>query len=141
MFMMRRNDKIPNPRSFPWSCPNCGKLEVFAITTNYLADVKHDGKLHQIGISELRAAKCRNCGELVFSADTSEQISAALRSHLGLLSPQAIKSARDSRGMTQKELSKETGIAEETISRWEGRLIIQSRAMDQFVRLYFDLID
>jgi transcriptional regulator with XRE-family HTH domain len=63
----------------------------------------------------------------------------ALRKKLGLLHPEEIKTNRESLGLKQRELAEHLGTAEETISRWENGLMIQSRAMDKLLRLYFYL--
>lgn len=40
--------------------------------------------------------------------------------------------------MTQQELAEQLGIAKETILRWETGGMIQSRAMDNLLRLFFE---
>jgi hypothetical protein len=35
-------------------------------------------------------------------------------------------------------MAEQLGIAKETIARWEAGLMIQSRAMDNLLRLYFE---
>jgi len=41
-------------------------------------------------------------------------------------------------GLKQQELAEQLGVAPETISRWVNGALIQSRAMDNLLRLYFD---
>ncbi len=75
------------------------------------------------------------CGELVFDDHADEQISEALRKHLGLLTPEQIRLALRALGMPQKTLAASLGIAEATLSRWMSGGLIQSRAMDNLMRV------
>ena len=43
--------------------------------------------------------------------------------------------------MKSKELAEKLGVAAETISRWERGGLIQSRAMDNFLRVFFALLE
>lgn len=126
-------------RPFPWRCRRCGNDEVVMGTTRYEAEVRHDGRLHQFTIPDLSLPICRSCGELVFTNAADRQVIDGLRSHLGLLSPQQIHDALSRLGMTQKEAARRLGIAEETLSRWLNESQIQSRAMDNLLRLFFTL--
>jgi putative zinc finger/helix-turn-helix YgiT family protein len=107
------------------------------VTIPYSIDVKHDGQLYHLEIPALRISKCRACGELVFSNSVDDQISDALRSHLRLLTPEQIRCGREALGLQSKELAERLGVAAETISRWERSGLIQSRAMDNLLRIYF----
>src|SRR5262249_22746459 len=66
-----------------------------------------------------------------------DQINAALRSHLHLLTPEDMRKALERIGMTQKEAADRLGIAEATLSRWLNETQIQSRAMDNLLRVFF----
>jgi putative zinc finger/helix-turn-helix YgiT family protein len=103
----------------------------------YAIDVKHDGQLYHLEIPELRIPKCRACGELVFSNRVDDQVRQALRKHMRLLTPEQIKGGRNALGLKSKEFAEKLGVAAETISRWEGGGLIQSRAMDNLLRVYF----
>lgn len=127
----------PCDRPFPRPCPECGKEEVYATTIPYDAEVKHDGRLHKFHIVALQVNKCVACGEILFDNVTDDQISQALRDHLGLLSPQQIREALRTLGLKQKGLGDRIGVAPETISRWISGTHIQSRAMDTLMRLFF----
>jgi transcriptional regulator with XRE-family HTH domain len=56
---------------------------------------------------------------------------------LGLLTPQQIQEGIERLGMTQKEVAERLGIAEATLSRWLTNTVIQSRAMDNYLRVFF----
>jgi putative zinc finger/helix-turn-helix YgiT family protein len=123
-------------RLFPWRCRHCGKQEVELTTTEYEAEVRHDGRLHTFTVAELELPVCQSCGEKVFTEKVDAQINDALRAHLNLLTPAQIRNAIQRVGMYQKDLAKSLGIAEETLSRWLNESQIQSRAMDNFLRAF-----
>ena len=130
----------PTPAShkpFPRRCPECGKVEVHPATIAYDAEVKHDGRVYAFRIPELQVNRCAACGEVLFSNVTDEQISQALREHLSLLSPEQIRTALQAIGLKQKDFGQRIGVAPETISRWISGTYIQSRAMDNLMRLFF----
>lgn len=132
-----RKSRKRRDRPFPWPCGNCLKGEVYPETMPYATEVKHDGQLYHLEIAELRIPKCRACGELVFSNSVDDQIIQALRSHVRLLTPEQIRGGRKSLGLKCKELAERLGVAAATISRWEKGRLIQSRAMDNYLRVYF----
>jgi len=124
-------------KPYPRHCPECGKVEVHPATIPYDAEVKHDGRLYRFHIPALQVNQCAACGETFFTNSTDDQISQALRDHLSLLSPEQIREALRALGLKQKELSDRIGVAPETVSRWIGGTHIQSRAMDNLMRLFF----
>jgi putative zinc finger/helix-turn-helix YgiT family protein len=124
-------------RPFPWRCPNCLATDVWPVVTPYTAKVKHDGIEYTIDIPALEIPKCRNCGELLFSNHVDEQIRDALRSRLRLLTPSQIRAGRKTLSLHQGQLAERLGVAAETISRWENGALIQSRSMDNLLRVYF----
>jgi putative zinc finger/helix-turn-helix YgiT family protein len=128
-------------KPFPWRCPACAKKAVQPAEVGYTARIKHDGRLHDVEVPALRCTRCESCGELVLGADSDEQIIRALRDKLRLLQPDEIRSQRESLGLTQTKLAERLGVAQETISRWESGLVIQSRANDNLMRLYFTQSD
>lgn len=124
-------------KAFPWRCPECGKKEVRRATRRHVSQVKHDGRLYTVEVPRLRVPRCRACGELVFDNLADEQIAAALRAHLGLLSAEQIRTNREQLRLSQRELADQLGVAVETISRWENGVLTQTRAMDRYLRVYF----
>jgi putative zinc finger/helix-turn-helix YgiT family protein len=133
------NRKKTPRRPFPWTCPDCLKDTVDLQIIRYETEVKHDGVLHRLDISEFQVPKCQSCQALVFDIDADDRISAALREKLDLLSPQEIRARRIELGLDQKALAEQLGLAKETISRWETGALIQSRLSDNILRLYFEL--
>ena len=130
--------KVPEKsKPFPWRCLECGKKEVRPAVVSHTSEIRHDGRLYSVKVPKLRVPRCKACGELVFENEADEQIASALREQLGLLSPEEIRGNRDKLSLSQRELAEHLGVAVETISRWENGVLIPSRAMDRYLRLYF----
>ncbi|MBU4270930.1 MAG: type II toxin-antitoxin system MqsA family antitoxin [Planctomycetes bacterium] len=127
----------PSEKPFPRRCPECGKVEVQPATIAYDAEVKHDGRLYAFRISRLQVNKCGACGEVLFSNVGNDQVTQALREHLMLLSPEQIRDALSKLGLRQKDFAERIGVAAETVSRWISGMHIQSRAMDNLMRMFF----
>ena len=113
------------------------QVEVQPATIPYDAEVKYDGRVYAFPIPALHVNECAACGEVLFTNVTDDQISQALREHLTLLSPRQIREAQRALGLKQKDLADRIGVAPETISRWISGTHIQSRAMDNLMRLFF----
>jgi putative zinc finger/helix-turn-helix YgiT family protein len=124
-------------RPFPWRCRHCGKDQVFPTTTPYDAEVRHDGRVHTFQIPNLELPVCRACGEKVFTEQVDAQVTAGLRAHLHLLAPEEMRAALARVNLTQKEAAERLGIAEATLSRWLNETQIQSRALDNLLRVFF----
>jgi putative zinc finger/helix-turn-helix YgiT family protein len=130
--------RSPNTdRPFPWRCRHCGKQEVVMATIRYDAEVQHDGRLHAFSIPRLEIPACQDCGEKVFTEQVDAQINKALHVHLKLLTAEQIRNCIQRVGMSQKEFANCVGIAAETLSRWLNETQIQSRAMDNLLRVFF----
>jgi hypothetical protein len=97
----------------------------------------HDGRVYDLHIADLPAVQCSACGEVYFSSESDERISAALREHLGLLTPEQLRTNLAALHLTQKEAADRIGVAPETMSRWLSGAMIQSRAMDNLLRGFF----
>ena len=135
------SDKIPpagRDRPFPWRCPECKAKAVYPQATDYRSTVKHDGRAYEVRVPDLEIPTCRQCGEQYFTVGTDDRIIAALRAQVSLLTPQEMQEQRGRLEMSQQELAEQLGVAKETISRWETGAMIQSRAMDNLLRLFFE---
>ena len=134
---------MPTPttsrRTVPRTCVQCGANRVRPTTIDREVDVKHDGKVHHVVVRGMPVERCGECGETTLGTDADERIDAALREHLGLLSPECIRASRVALGMTQAQLAGQVGCASETLSRWENGALVQSRGMDLILRAYFAL--
>src|SRR5271166_4414840 len=124
-------------RPFPWRCRHCGKTTVRMATIQYQVDAPYDGRSYAITIPELNIPVGSECGQKVVTEKVDEQIKSALRAHLRLMTPEEIRAGLNRINMTQNEVAARLGIAEATMSRWLGSSQIQSRAMDNFLRVFF----
>jgi len=128
-------------KPFPWRCPSCGRKEVRPRATRYTLEVKHDGRLHDVTIEDFEIPTCEACGEKLFSNREDERISRALRDKLGFLTPEQIRVRLRELGLSQKQAAARLGIAEATLSRWITGTVIQPRAMDNLLQVYFAFPD
>ena len=135
--MEQPKKRTTGDKSFPWRCPKCLQKAVHPVVIPYLAKAAHDGRLYELDIPDLQIPQCASCGELVFSNRVDERITQTLRSQLRLLTPEQIRDARCRLGLQQKELAERLGTTEETLGRWESGTLIQPRAMDNLLRVYF----
>jgi hypothetical protein len=78
-----RAKPAPNlEKPFPWRCRQCGKHEVVMATTEYQAEVRHEGRLHAFTIPNIEIPVCQACGARVFTEAADAQVNDALREHL-----------------------------------------------------------
>ena len=124
-------------KPYPRRCGECGQEAVFPTLISYDAEVRHDGQLHGFHIQALHIDKCQKCGEEFFTNRTDEQISAGLRAHLGLLQPEEIRTRLAELGLSQADFANRMGVGPEMVSRWINGLAIQTRAMDNLMRVFF----
>ncbi len=135
---MSEKNPSASDTTLPWQCIECGEKQVFPLATDYSVSIKYDGRPHEVRIADLEIPTCRKCGEQVFSGKEDDRIRAALRVLVGLLTPEQIRDQRKQLDLNQEEFADQLGVAKETISRWETGALMQSRAMDNLLRLYFE---
>jgi putative zinc finger/helix-turn-helix YgiT family protein len=124
-------------RPFPWRCRHCGQTEVVPTRIDYPMEVNYDGRLVSFVARGIEIPICRNCGEKVFTGEVDRQINLAMHRHLRLLTSSEIREGISTLGLSQKEAAERLGIAEATLSRWLTDTVIQSRAMDNYLRVFF----
>ncbi len=137
--MSPKNQRESQPRPFPWRCSDCFTHTVVPTVIEHTAKVKQDGVLHELQLPALEVPRCSTCGQLVITSAVDEKINDALRAQLRLLTPAQMREGIKKLGLNQQELAERLGVAPETISRWVNSFLIQSRAMDNLLRLYFAL--
>ena len=128
-------------KPFPRACLTCGKEAVWPAPIDYDAKVRHEGRLYEFHVPDLRANQCRECGETTFGNVADEQITRALREHLGLLQPDQIQVRLSALGMPQEVFAERIGVAPETVSQWLSGQSVPSRAMDNLMRVFLEFED
>jgi putative zinc finger/helix-turn-helix YgiT family protein len=137
--MSAKKSRKAKDRPFPWPCSNCFTATVVPTVLDYTAKVKQDGVIHELHLPALEIPRCQTCGETVVTSAVDERINDALRSRLHLLTPAQIRQGIEKLDLKQQELAERLGVAPETISRWVNGFLIQTRAMDNLLRLFFAL--
>jgi putative zinc finger/helix-turn-helix YgiT family protein len=135
--MSERQRSESKPRPFPWPCADCYTLTVVPTVMDYTARVKHDGVVHELHLAAVEIPRCQTCGEIYTTTALDEKVNDALRSELHLLTPVQIQKGIEKLGLKQHELAERLGVDSETISRWASGGLIQSRAMDNLLRVFF----
>ncbi len=135
--MPPKNPKTPRARPFPWPCPDCFTRTVVPTVIDYTAKVKHDGVVYELQVPALEVPQCQTCGQTVITTAVDDCVNDALRTRLRLLTPAQMRAGIEKLGLKQQELAERLGVAPETISRWVNGALIQSRAMDNLLRLFF----
>ena len=128
---------IGKTRRYPIRCIDCGAKEVRPVTIRKEVAKNHDGRNYNLVIDELPVTQCQSCNSVFFTDQTDSRIDAALRTHLRLLTPEQIRANLAALSLSQKEAAEKLGIAPETLSRWLNGAMIQSRAMDNLLRMFF----
>ena len=124
-------------KPYPWTCGNCAQKRVEPVVRDYTVDFKHDGKLHNIVLSQVEIPTCQNCGNVQTGIELGEKVTKALREKVGLLFPEEIRQQRTALNLSQEQLGECIGAAKESISRWETGALIQSVSTDKLLRMFF----
>lgn len=128
----------PRPRK----CMYCRQNAVYpTVLPTHVVEMEHDERKYSVSLTDFPVLQCRNCHALVLDDSGDERLSEALREQAGLLSPAEIRQKRETLGYTQQQLADYLRMPMFTISRWESGSQIQQRAMDAFLRVFFQLTE
>jgi hypothetical protein len=130
-------DNAVRHKRYPIRCIECREREVRPAVVEERVQKNHDGRLYEFNILDLPITRCGNCGHIAYTEAADDRISEVLREHLHLLTPQQIRANLEALDLTQKEAARQLGIAPETLCRWISGAVIQSQAMDVFLRAFF----
>jgi putative zinc finger/helix-turn-helix YgiT family protein len=120
------------------TCPECLKKTMTLVTDRYCDEVKYDGKAYPVDLPAIQFFRCSDCGSIILPDEADKAVGIELRRVAGLLMPDEIKANRKRLNLTQRQLAEALGTAEETICRWETGGQIQQRALDKFLRTFFE---
>ncbi len=126
-------------KPFPRWCARCRTKTVWPVTVAHRTSVNYEGRPHEVEVPRLVVPRCETCGELHFDAYADEQITAAIRARMRLLTPEQIRVNRTALGQSQEDLAFRLGVEADLLRRFEEGLMIPSRVQDNLLRLYFAL--
>ena len=135
MLSEKQNERRSRP--FPWPCSDCFTRTVVPTVIDYTAKVRHDGVIHEFHLPAIEVPRCQTCGNLVITSAIDERVNDALRSRLGLLTPEQLRANAEKLSLTQQELAEWLDVAPETIARWMSGALIQPSRMNKRLRLFF----
>lgn len=133
----RETDGGKRRKNYPIRCIECGQREVRPDTIHDQVRKNHDGRVYELTVSDLPVTRCGACGQVFYIDESDDRIAAVLRQHLHLLAPARIRAHLQALNLSQKEAAEGLGVAPETLCRWLSGSVIQSRAMDNLLRVFF----
>ena len=125
-------------KTLPRRCMHCRERAVSPTTVHsYPVEMEHDGRKYSFAVTDLQVLQCQNCQAIILNDSANDRIFDALRVAAGLLTPTEIRQKRNALGYNQQEPADYLNISMFTLSRWETGAQIQQRAMDKFLRVFF----
>ena len=118
-------------------CYQCGGVFTRRIAPPHQRKLRYEGTSHDVLVTDMPEWHCEACNLSVTDEEGDEPLQAALRKHMGLLTPQQIKAGIKELGMTQEKFAEKIRCAPESISRWLNGVVLQSRVYDCLMRIYF----
>jgi putative zinc finger/helix-turn-helix YgiT family protein len=116
-------------------CPFCGQGTLVARVIRDEFEYGPEDDRITIVAEGVPVLECPACGETLYGPDAARVRHQAICRALGLLTPEQIKGVREELGKKQSEFAELTGIGVATLSRWEQGRLIQTRALDRYLRL------
>jgi HTH-type transcriptional regulator/antitoxin MqsA len=116
-------------------CPSCGHQPLVARKVRDEFEYGPDGERVTVVAEGVPVLVCPACGETLYGPEAAAVRHQAICHALGLLSPAEIKALRERLGPDQEGFARLTGIGVATLSRWERGRLLQTRALDRYLRL------
>ncbi|HEY7153563.1 MAG TPA: type II toxin-antitoxin system MqsA family antitoxin [Gemmataceae bacterium] len=116
-------------------CPSCGHQPLVAQRIRDEFEYGPDEQRITIVAEAVPVLVCPACGEVLYGPEAAAVRHQAICRALGLLSPAEIKALRERLGPDQEDFARLTGIGVATLSRWERGRLLQTRALDRYLRL------
>jgi len=124
-------------REYCSKCSRCRERAVVIAKVSYELQADHDGHKHLVSIPDFTVPQCTKCGNISHDFEASEQISRAIRKHVGILQPEQIRAQRERLEISQETLAEMLGVDIGEVQRWENSEELQSRHIDRFLRAFF----
>jgi len=118
-------------------CHECGSELVHRIAPPHHVKMRYEGSPYEVLVDTLPEWHCAACSVSITDGESDESLQDALRNHIGLLTPLQIKAGLRELGISQDKFAERLGCAAESVSRWLNGAVLQSRAYDRLMRIYF----
>ena len=122
-------------------CTACGNKSLVHKKGTFHFDVSdHEtnpsAREFHIDIKNAEWDECEICGEQLLSKELDEALGRWQYTREGLLTPEEIKRVRLRHKLSQKRISEILGVGEKSYTRWENGLSMQTKAMDNLIRIF-----
>ena len=132
--MSDRNNLVRFPLIEPAKCGQCGSNNVASIFEEETFVYGSGDDAVEISV-RVPVHSCRECA-FVFTDDAADQIRHdAICRHQKVMTPSEVAAIRKMYDVSRAEFARITRIGEASVNRWENGLLIQNRAMDQYLYL------
>ena len=118
-----------------YRCPVCGQANLEPRVQNECFEYEAEGQAMQISAENVPVKACPACGEIFSGPEAGRIRDDAIRQALKVLMPEEIRALREGLGLTRTEFAHLTAIDQVHLAQWEQGQMIQSRAMDLYLRL------
>ena len=118
-------------------CHECGSEFVRRIAPPHHVKMRYEGSPYDVLVKNLPEWRCAPCSVSITDGESDESLQDALRNHIGLLNPRQIKAGLRELDISQDKFAERLGCAAESVSRWLNGAVLQSRAYDRLMRIYF----
>jgi HTH-type transcriptional regulator/antitoxin MqsA len=116
-------------------CPICSEGPIHEITRDRRLNINGNS----ISVPDDIITKCDHCGELFYTGSQAKvsdrRLADARRRQEGLLTSADIRRYRQSLELSQTQLESALGVGPKTVVRWENGTAVQSKALDDVLRL------
>lgn len=115
-------------------CPTCGDESVGTTVTHEEFSYGDGPSAVQL-VAEVPLRTCSECGFKFLDGDAEDAKHTAICRHLGVMTPDEVRSLREMCGLSRTEFARLTRLGEATLGRWERGALVQNAAYDQFLFL------
>jgi len=116
-------------------CAICGKDELVEKHGTFVFEWPADVAARPSRFRDAGWWVCDACGEEVLPAELIARVEAERYRIEGLLGPSEVREVRTRMGLSQRDMSKLLGVGDKTYTRWELGLSVQTKSMDNLIRL------
>lgn len=135
--MTQHSDQIEKASGFQGPCPCCPTGTVVPRVEARNVDVRHNGTLSTVFVDKYPISLCDTCGAEFVNAHSDAAALEALGTSLGIPSGTTLRQWREAANLTQREVAQDTGIAAETLSRYENDRQLATEAYAKILLVYY----